>query len=53
MDWISWVLFSFKGRIGRLAWLGFFAGLALAEAATATKHVLYVEGHRKKVIYVR
>jgi uncharacterized membrane protein YhaH (DUF805 family) len=36
MDWISWVLFSFKGRIGRLAWLGFFAGLALAEAATGT-----------------
>jgi uncharacterized membrane protein YhaH (DUF805 family) len=36
MEWGSWVLFSFQGRINRLVWLGFFACLALTEAAMGT-----------------
>jgi uncharacterized membrane protein YhaH (DUF805 family) len=34
MEWISWVLFRFDGRISRITWLYFFAGLATAEALT-------------------
>jgi uncharacterized membrane protein YhaH (DUF805 family) len=31
MEWISYVLFAFNGRINRVTWLAFFAALAIAE----------------------
>jgi uncharacterized membrane protein YhaH (DUF805 family) len=34
MEWISWVLFRFDGRINRITWLYFFVGLAAAEAVS-------------------
>ena len=36
MEWISWVLFRFDGRIDRITWLGFFVALAAAESITGS-----------------